>query len=150
MQALRLTIKPGGAAERAGLQTGDILVTYNGVAVGDSGALGAAIQAAANQVEPVAVQVLRDGAEQSFSVDPGPLGVSAVAASVGGASQAGAQPYAVTYPPAPTQVVVTDIKMPFESMVIFMVKWALASIPAFIILYVMFLVIGGVLGALFR
>lgn len=56
MQALRLTIKPGGAAERAGLQTGDILVTYNGVAVGDSGALGAAIQAAANQAEPVAVQ----------------------------------------------------------------------------------------------
>ena len=32
------------------------------------------------------------------------------------------------------KVVVTDIKMPFESMVIFMVKWAFASIPAVIIL----------------
>ena len=32
------------------------------------------------------------------------------------------------------RVVVTDIHMPFWSMVIFMVKWALASIPAIIIL----------------
>src|SRR5215831_9888665 len=31
-------------------------------------------------------------------------------------------------------VIVTDIHMPFWSMVIFMVKWALASIPAIIIL----------------
>jgi hypothetical protein len=31
-------------------------------------------------------------------------------------------------------VIVTDIHMPFWSMVIFMVKWALASIPALIIL----------------
>ena len=31
-------------------------------------------------------------------------------------------------------VIVTDIHMPFFSMVIFMVKWALASIPAIIIL----------------
>lgn len=32
------------------------------------------------------------------------------------------------------KVIVTDIKMPFWSMIIFMVRWALASIPAFIIL----------------
>ena len=32
-------------------------------------------------------------------------------------------------------VVVTDIKMPFISMVEFMVKWAIASIPALIILF---------------
>jgi hypothetical protein len=31
-------------------------------------------------------------------------------------------------------VIVTDFHMPFLSMVIFMVKWALASIPAIIIL----------------
>jgi hypothetical protein len=35
---------------------------------------------------------------------------------------------------------VVDIEMPFGSMVTFMVKWALAAIPAFLIL--------GVLGAL--
>jgi hypothetical protein len=33
-------------------------------------------------------------------------------------------------------VVVTDIRMPFSSMVIFMVKWAIAAIPAFVILTV--------------
>lgn len=32
------------------------------------------------------------------------------------------------------QVVVTDIRMPFWSMVIFMVKWAVAAIPAALIL----------------
>ncbi len=32
------------------------------------------------------------------------------------------------------QVVVTDIRMPFWSMVAFMVKWVIASIPAFLIL----------------
>lgn len=31
-------------------------------------------------------------------------------------------------------VIVTDIQMPFWSMVIFMIKWSIASIPAFIIL----------------
>jgi hypothetical protein len=34
------------------------------------------------------------------------------------------------------EVVVIDIKMPFWSMVVFMIKWALASIPAVFILYV--------------
>ena len=33
-----------------------------------------------------------------------------------------------------SEVVVTDIKMSFSSMVVFMVKWAIATIPAIIIL----------------
>ena len=44
------------------------------------------------------------------------------------------------------EVVVTDIKMPFISMVIFMIKWALASIPAIIILMILFSVFAGFLG----
>jgi hypothetical protein len=36
--------------------------------------------------------------------------------------------------PVAATVVVTDIQMPFGSMVVFMVKWTLASIPALIIL----------------
>lgn len=32
------------------------------------------------------------------------------------------------------EVIVTDIRMPFWSMVTFMVKWVIASIPAFAIL----------------
>jgi multidrug resistance efflux pump len=35
---------------------------------------------------------------------------------------------------APQKVVVTDINMSFGSMITFMVKWAIASIPALIIL----------------
>mgnify|MGYP006118641153 CR=1 FL=1 len=41
------------------------------------------------------------------------------------------------------KVVVTDIQMPFESMVIFMVKWAFASIPAMIILGVVWMLLLG-------
>lgn len=33
-----------------------------------------------------------------------------------------------------TKVVISDIKMPFWSMVVFMVKWAIAAIPAIFIL----------------
>jgi hypothetical protein len=42
-------------------------------------------------------------------------------------------------------VVVTDIKMPFGSMVVFMVKWAIATISAIIILTVIGSIIFGVL-----
>src|SRR6478609_6701340 len=41
-------------------------------------------------------------------------------------------------PGSSAEVVVTDIQMPFWSMVWFMVKWSLASIPAVIILFVLF------------
>jgi hypothetical protein len=47
-------------------------------------------------------------------------------------------------------VVVTDIRMPFLSMVVFMVKWVVASIPAFIILSVigsiLMMLFGGMMG----
>lgn len=43
------------------------------------------------------------------------------------------------------QVIITDIRMPFLSMVVFMVKWVVASIPAIIILWV----IGAILTLLF-
>ncbi|MHC1726404.1 MAG: hypothetical protein AB9866_10405 [Syntrophobacteraceae bacterium] len=46
------------------------------------------------------------------------------------------------------EVVVVDVKMPFWSMVVFMVKWAVASIPALIILTVIFSVVIGLLGGL--
>ena len=35
------------------------------------------------------------------------------------------------------EVSVVDVQMPFSSMVIFMVKWAIASIPAMIILFIL-------------
>ena len=48
-------------------------------------------------------------------------------------------------------VVVTDVQMPFGSMVVFMVKWALASIPAMIIVAIVgasVTMLGGMLIAL--
>ena len=47
------------------------------------------------------------------------------------------------------EVTVVDIKMPFGSMVLFMVKWAIASIPAVIILVLLGAVLVGVLGGIF-
>jgi len=47
-----------------------------------------------------------------------------------------------------SRVEITDVKMPFGSMVIFMVKWAIASIPAIIILWMLFMMFGGVLTGL--
>ncbi|MCF6337191.1 MAG: hypothetical protein L3J84_04460 [Gammaproteobacteria bacterium] len=51
-------------------------------------------------------------------------------------------------------VVVTDIRMPFLSMVMFMIKWAVAAIPAFIILSiigaVLMMLLGGMLGGMNR
>ena len=51
-------------------------------------------------------------------------------------------------------VIITDIRMPFMSMVIFMVKAAIAAIPAFIILSIIgaicFAVLGGMVGGMGR
>lgn len=46
------------------------------------------------------------------------------------------------------EVVVTDIKIPFWSMVVLLVKWALAAIPAVVILIVIVGLTSAVLGAL--
>jgi hypothetical protein len=48
----------------------------------------------------------------------------------------------------PKPVVVLDIKMPMDSMMIFMIKWAIASIPALIILCVIFGIVFGILGGI--
>jgi uncharacterized membrane protein YdjX (TVP38/TMEM64 family) len=48
-----------------------------------------------------------------------------------------------------TNVTITDIKMPFFSMVVFMVKAAIAFIPAFLILSVIGSITFGLLGHFF-
>jgi hypothetical protein len=47
------------------------------------------------------------------------------------------------------EVVVTDIKISFSTMVVFMVKWAIATIPAIIILTAVGSITLGVLRAIF-
>lgn len=48
------------------------------------------------------------------------------------------------------RVIVADFDMPFGSMVAFMIKWALAAIPALIVLAVLAAVAMGLLGGLAR
>ena len=48
------------------------------------------------------------------------------------------------------EVVVVDVKIPFWSMVVLLVKWAIAAIPAMIILFVLATAAGMVLGAVFH
>jgi hypothetical protein len=45
-------------------------------------------------------------------------------------------------------VVVTDIQMPFMSMVVFMVKWVIAAIPAMIILAMLGALFTGIFGVI--
>ena len=47
------------------------------------------------------------------------------------------------------EVVVTDVKIPFWSMVVLLVKWAIAAIPALIILIVIGAVASAVMAAIF-
>jgi hypothetical protein len=47
------------------------------------------------------------------------------------------------------EVVVTDIKIPFLSMVVLMVKWTLAAIPAIIVLIVIGSILSMMIGAFF-
>jgi len=46
------------------------------------------------------------------------------------------------------EVVVTDVQMPFGSMVVFMIKWAIATIPAAIILFILGAILMGILAAI--
>lgn len=48
------------------------------------------------------------------------------------------------------EVTVVDIKMPFTSMVIFLVKLAIASIPTVIILSIIFALLMAVFGGMFH
>lgn len=47
------------------------------------------------------------------------------------------------------QVVIIDIKIPFWSMVVLMVKWALAAIPAIFILFLIGMVFSAIMTGVF-
>lgn len=47
------------------------------------------------------------------------------------------------------EIVVTDVKIPFMSMVVLLVKWALAAIPAMIILFVIATILSMMLSTFF-
>ncbi len=52
-------------------------------------------------------------------------------------------------PPAPHLVSIADIEIPFWRMVMIIIKWSLAAIPAVNILSIIFAIIGAVFGGIF-
>lgn len=48
-----------------------------------------------------------------------------------------------------TDVTVVDVRMPFGSMVVFILKWTLASIPALIILAIIGFAVAATFGGIF-
>lgn len=65
-----ITDVPEGPARAAGLQAGDVIVEFDGITINDTRELVAVVGAAPVGKE-VAVEVLRDGAQESFSVTLG-------------------------------------------------------------------------------
>lgn len=88
----------------------------------------------------------------TFPNSPLATKASAVLNSIEGENKNGIEYSTVIDPlqdsPKHQKVVITDIKMPFESMVVFMVKWVIASIPALIILAVFFSIVISIFGGL--
>ena len=52
-------------------------------------------------------------------------------------------------PVAPHRVAIADVDIPFWRMVAIMIKWTLAAIPAFIVISIVFGIIGAALSAIF-
>ena len=76
-------------------------------------------------------------------------GSAAVVPAQPGSVYAVAAQGSVPVAPASQAVTVVDIRMPFGSMVIFLIKWALASIPAILILWLILALIIGLLSLVF-
>jgi hypothetical protein len=74
-------------------------------------------------------------------------GAPRVEVALSGSPEAGGLPIPVVV--ATNRVVVADFDMPFGSMVGFMVKWAIASIPAFIILFLLGMVVTALFAGVF-
>lgn len=56
-----------------------------------------------------------------------------------------AKPPSTSHETLPARVVVVDFGMPMGSMIAFMFKWAIASIPAFILLLIVFAIVTALL-----
>jgi len=62
------------------------------------------------------------------------------------AGTTGEAPMSVQPPAAPHRVSIADVEIPFWRMVMIMIKWTFAAIPAVIIVSVIFGIIGAIIG----
>ena len=128
-------IKTSGLGNQAGLLLCDVIKSYDDQEVTTLKELRSAIAHAKNSLSPnstVEITVQRNREKIKLSVGLGDLGVLFPSQIVKESPKkliSGSQD-----PMGVQKVIVADVSMPFMSMVVFMVKWALASIPAFIIL----------------
>jgi membrane-associated protease RseP (regulator of RpoE activity) len=68
-------VKEGSAAEQAGLQSGDIITTYNGTPVRTGNHLNNAINASKGKPEAILLFKRGDGEVEQVTVSSGPLGI---------------------------------------------------------------------------
>lgn len=52
--------------------------------------------------------------------------------------------------PKPAEVVIVDIRVPFGSMIVLMIKWAFAAIPAAIVIALGYLLVVSVIAGVMR
>lgn len=80
--ALVSEVKPNAPADKAGLQTGDVVVEWNGTNIRDSRQLKLQV-AQTTPGKKVTLKVMRDGKSKTLNITPGELPGSQVAASSG-------------------------------------------------------------------
>ncbi|MCP4596170.1 PDZ domain-containing protein [Neptuniibacter sp.] len=128
------TVKDQGQAAELGFKKGDILKSYNGMPVETNRDLSVSVGKAKSQgKEKVTATIVRGDEILDFEITTSsPLDLTC---NEEVANSAKAKVI------IPQEVVVTDISMSFMSMVFFMVKWSLASIPAVAILMFIYAVL---------
>lgn len=159
--AVRLTVvNPSGAGARAGLKPGDVLLRYDDRPLAGPDDLIRATEASAGASAAVTLHLDRAGTPLDLPVPGGPLGI--VVTPVDYTPPPPPKPFDVAaHSPrqaeemigalrasGPLPVVVLDLDMSFWSMVGFMVKWAIAAIPALVILVVIGILIAGFVGGM--
>lgn len=138
MSGLRVSeVNMQGQAANVGIQLDDIIVSYNGKSLQSPDDLALAMEEAKLQrLMAVDIVVNRNHQPLTFTASLEPLGVQL--------AKVAAQ--AIVSEISPVKIV--DVQMPFSSMVMFMVKLALASIPACIILAIFWAAIMAILAGI--
>lgn len=118
-----IEVEAQGQADNLGIQLDDIMASYNGKSLSSVDDLTHAItEARRQQLTAVQILVYRNQQPLTFDASLAPLGVQLAKV---------ATPAIIS---AISQVKIVDVQMPFSSMVVFMIKLAIAAIPACIIL----------------